>query len=259
MIVKRRQKSSFEASPDSQLTLSVDMVNVQIGQTALLSNVSFQVAPQEFVAIRGPSGSGKTTLASVVLGLIEKNGQHSDHPTLTSGTVHYNQQDIYALGGEQRAALRRDYIGYAPQKPLLDPSQTAWQNISLPQRLNGKTVDKEQMRQWADLWQLTDKLDKPAGLLSGGEQQRVNLLRAVAGQPQLLLLDEPTSQLHPELKEDTNQRLSHFARHLGKTVIVITHEDSSAKRTIDLVGGEIQNTRPHPAKENKRKSNVGNH
>lgn len=249
--MKRRQSGDPEIKPEGDFSLAVDEVCVDIGQTALLRNVSLLVKPNEFVAIKGPSGSGKTTLASVILGLASKDDKKTDRPTLTSGMVRYNQEDIYALSASQRTALRRDFIGYAPQKPLLDPTQTAWQNIVLPLHLMGKQPDKELMKHWADLWQLSDKLDTPVGVLSGGEQQRVNLLRAVAGQPQLLLLDEPTSQLHPELKDDTNQRLSDFARQLGKTVIAITHEETSAKRTINLVGGEIQDARTRQAKANK--------
>lgn len=232
--------------------LVVDDLWVQAGQDQVLRGVNLTIQPGEYVAISGASGSGKTTLANAVLGLAGTSdgrggsrmsrfltGRGGTKDTMVQqGAVRYGDIDIYSLSEGQRTALRAERVGYVPQKPILSPGRTALESILEPSRLSGRRVDRAVLEARAELLGVAGQLHKLPEALSGGQQQRINILRGIVHDPSLLVIDEPTSQLNPELKAQTNDMLSQLAKSLGHTVLVITHEQTTADRIVNLAHGQ---------------------
>lgn len=244
----------------------VDDVWARAGNEQVLRGVDLAILPGEYVAISGASGSGKTTLANTILGLAGKadkrsirssigqliTGRRSEKDIMVQeGTVYYGDVDVYSLNEQERTALRAEQVGYVPQKPYLSPGRTAMDSILEPTRLNGRKVNTALLEERAELLGVADHLHKTPEALSGGQQQRINILRGIVHDPSLLVIDEPTSQLHPELKEQTNNMLLQLAKNLGRTVIVITHEKTTAERILSLQHGRVE-----PA-DNRQTKKVG--
>lgn len=242
--------------PDN-FPLVVDDLWVRAGQDQVLRGVNLTIEPGEYVAISGASGSGKTTLANAVLGLAGTTNARSGSrinrlltgrgdvkdTSVQQGTVYYGDVDIYNLSERQRTALRAEHVGYVPQKPILSAGRTALETILEPSRLSGRRVNRAVLEERAELLGVAGQLHKMPEALSGGQQQRVNILRGIAHDPSLLVIDEPTSQLNPELKAQTNDMLSQLAKSLGHTVLVITHEQTTADRLISLTHGQAKELR----------------
>lgn len=232
--------------------LVVDDLWVQAGHDQVLRGVNLMIEPGEYVAISGASGSGKTTLANAVLGLagttnvrggsrinrlLTGHGSSKD-TTVQRGSVYYGDVDIYSLSERQRTALRAEHVGYVPQKPILSAGRTALESILEPSRLSGRRINQAVLEERAELLGVAGQLHKLPEALSGGQQQRINILRGIVHDPSLLVIDEPTSQLNPELKAQTNDMLSQLAKSLGHTVLVITHEQTTADRIVNLAHGQ---------------------
>jgi putative ABC transport system ATP-binding protein len=199
-------------------------VSVQV-----LKGVSLQVRQGEFLAIVGPSGSGKTTILNLIGGL--------DSPT--SGTIRYRDQDLTRATRNELTRYRRDAVGFVFQFYNLVPNLTARENILVTTEISQEPRDVDEVLELVDL---TDRADHFPAQLSGGEQQRIAMARAVAGNPQLLLCDEPTGALDFETGKKVLRVLLDLNRQLGKTVIVITHNSALAQvadRVIHLRSGEI--------------------
>ncbi len=201
-------------------------------EVTALKSVNLGVDEGEFVAVMGPSGSGKSTLLSV-LGAI--------NPP-TSGRMLVDGIDIYALKIEKQADFRREYIGFIFQQHYLMPFLTALENVMLPlsiSRLNGSK--REIAKAALDKVGLGDKLDRLPNQLSGGEQGRVAIARAIANEPLILLADEPTGTLDTK----TGREIMEIFRALneeGRTVIMVTHSAECAayaRRLISIRDGEI--------------------
>jgi putative ABC transport system ATP-binding protein len=193
----------------------------------VLDGVSLEVRRGEFVAVMGPSGCGKSTLLHVLGGL--------EPPD--EGRVVVEGHDLYALGDERLAALRRDHIGVVFQFFNLIPSLSAAENVALPLRLRGRvpgggrrgTLSRRRLIR-ERVHALMDQLDLH-GLqghgpeeISGGEQQRVALARALAVAPSLLLADEPTGNLDRGAAHEVMTLLSRLCRSEGQTTVVVTHD-----------------------------------
>lgn len=203
----------------------------EMGEVAVrvLKGVSFQVQQGEFLAVVGPSGSGKTTILNLIGGL--------DSPT--SGTINYRNQDITRASRNELTRYRRDAIGFVFQFYNLVPNLTARENILVTTEIAQNPRDVDEV---LSLVGLTDRADHFPAQLSGGEQQRIAIARAVAGNPEVLLCDEPTGALDFETGKKVLRVLLDLNRELGKTVIVITHNSALAQvadRVIHLRSGEI--------------------
>ncbi|MBI3405475.1 MAG: ABC transporter ATP-binding protein, partial [Acidobacteria bacterium] len=163
------------------------------GRLEVLSGICLQVAMQELVAIIGPSGSGKSTLLHLLGAL--------DSPT--SGTIYFNGRAIGALSDAERAEYRRSSVGFVWQRHHLLPDFTAVENVAMPLLLRG--IPREEATASATTWLgqvgLAERTQHRAGELSGGEQQRAAIARALVGGPQLLLADEPTGDLDEQNTE----------------------------------------------------------
>jgi putative ABC transport system ATP-binding protein len=168
----------------------------------------------EFITIMGPSGSGKSTLLSVMGAL--------NRPT--EGQVIVDSLDIYSLNAEQRADFRSEYIGFIFQSFQLIPYLTVLENVQLPMAVTGRKR-KDQNRSalaMLDHVGLSDKAARLPDRLSGGEQERVAIARAIVNKPPLILADEPTGNLDSQNAHDIMQVLQGLNRD-GHTVIVVTH------------------------------------
>ncbi|MEO7548581.1 MAG: ABC transporter ATP-binding protein, partial [Ramlibacter sp.] len=155
------------------------------GTLDILRDIDFSLAPRETAAIVGASGSGKSTLLSIIAGL----------DTPTSGTVRLAGQDIFAIGEDDRAALRAEKVGFVFQSFQLLGNLTALENVMLPLELAGRRDSRKAATEMMARVGLAQRLGHYPKVLSGGEQQRVALARAFVVQPAVLLADEPTGSL----------------------------------------------------------------
>lgn len=191
------------------------------GPTAVtaLRSVSFRADAGELVAVMGPSGSGKSTLLTLAGGL--------DAPT--SGRVLVEGTDLAALGNNGRARLRRTSIGYVFQDFNLIPALTAVENVALPLELDGLSASKARAvaLEAIDQVGIADLADRFPDEMSGGQQQRIAIARAVVGERRLILADEPTGALDTETGEDV-LRLLRQRCDAGAAGVLVTHEPRHA-------------------------------
>ena len=186
-----------------------------------LDGVDLSVKKGEFVAIVGTSGSGKSTLLHMLGGL--------DRPT--SGTVMVDGQDIFSLKEEALTIFRRRKIGFVFQAYNLVPVLNVYENIVLPIELDGGKVNKDFVQQIVQTLGLDDRLDALPNQLSGGQQQRLCIARALAVNPEVILMDEQTSALDPI----STSKIEDLVLELKKeyTIIIVTHSMQQAARISD--------------------------
>ena len=194
-------------------------VHLAYGATEVLKGVSLDIAPGEFFALLGPSGSGKSTLLRLIAGF----NRPSQGQLLVDGV------DIGALEPWQRN------IGMVFQSYALWPHLSVWDNVAfgLVERRVPKARQRERVAQALDLVGLVDHAQRRPGQLSGGQQQRVALARTLVIEPQVLLLDEPLSNLDKSLRVQMRQELLALQRRLGITTIFVTHDQEEAMATAD--------------------------
>jgi putative ABC transport system ATP-binding protein len=185
-----------------------------------LTNVSFVVAPGEFVSIVGPSGSGKSTLFYILGGLTRA----------TSGSVLIDGIDFAQLTDSRRTVLRKTKIGFVFQKFNLLPTLTARGNIEIARDIAGShsAQDKELLNHLTDMLGIAGRLDHRPSELSGGEQQRVAIARALITRPAIILADEPTGNLDTANSDAVLQMLRRSAQEFKQTVLMITHNPEAA-------------------------------
>jgi putative ABC transport system ATP-binding protein len=206
----------------------------------ILDAVSFEIERGSATAIVGASGSGKTTLLGLMAGL--------DLPT--SGDVVIDGQSLAALDEDARAALRQRMIGFVFQSFQLLPALTALENVMLPLELSGRGDAAARAREWLARVGLAGRSTHYPRQLSGGEQQRVAIARAFAGEPQLLLADEPTGNLDEATGNDVAELMFRLNHEIATTLVLVTHDVALAGRCarhISLAGGKLVNDeRWHP-------------
>lgn len=199
-----------------------------------LDNVSFSVEKGEFVAIVGASGSGKSTLLHILGGV--------DRPT--SGKVIVDKEDVYKLNEANLAIFRRRQEGLIYQFYNLIPILNIEENITLPILLDGRKVDKEYLNELINILGLEKRLNHLPNELSGGEQQRVSIGRALMNRPAILLADEPTGNLDSKSSKEILELLKLSNKKYNQTIIMITHDNSlalNADRIITIKDGRIIN------------------
>ncbi len=187
-----------------------------------IKEMSFFIDDGEFVSIMGQSGSGKSTLLSILGGL--------NHPT--RGRILLDSLDIYKLSSEQRADLRSEYIGVIFQSFQLIPYLTVLENVKLPMAITGKKA-KAQDKMAHDVLArvgLENKADRLPDQLSGGEQERVAIARAIVNKPPILLADEPTGSLDSKTADEIMNLLKELNGE-GQTIIMVTHNPEACKHT----------------------------
>lgn len=172
-----------------------------------------------FTAIVGRSGSGKSTLLHLIGGL--------DRPD--SGKVYIEGQDIYALKGDQLAAMRRKKIGFIFQDFNLIPALSVWENVVLPLGLDGRKVDEDEVMDILSKIALADKKDAMPSTLSGGQKQRCAIARALVTSPAIILADEPTGNLDSHTELEVMSLLKKCVHDFGQTLVMITHDETIAQ------------------------------
>ena len=200
-----------------------------------VDGVSLVVVEGSLTAIVGPSGSGKSTLLHLMAGL--------DRPT--RGRVLIDGKDLAGLGERELTLLRRRQVGFVFQFFNLLPNLLTWQNIALPLLLDGTAprVAFERAAGVADLLGIRAQLEAKAGSLSGGEQQRAALARALIADPAFVLADEPTGNLDSRTGQDVLEVIRDVVRRQRRTVILVTHDQRAAAiadRVVRLHDGRVE-------------------
>jgi putative ABC transport system ATP-binding protein len=188
----------------------------------VLDGLSLEIAAGDFVALMGPSGSGKSTLLNLIGGL--------DRPT--SGTLEVDGLRVDRLGGGALARWRADHVGFVFQMYNLLPVLSAERNVELPLLLKDLTREQRNRRVAAalKLVGLSDRARHRPRELSGGQEQRVGIARAIVTDPTLLLCDEPTGDLDRKSGDEILDLLQALNREYGKTIIMVTHDPHAAER-----------------------------
>lgn len=197
-----------------------------------LDGVDFEVQEQEFVAIIGKSGSGKSTLLHMIGGL----------DTPTDGTVIVDGMNLEKMNHEQLALFRRRKVGFIFQQYNLIPDLNIYDNIIFPLELDGAQIDTNFIEELLETLNIADKKEMLPAMLSGGEQQRVAIIRALATKPAIILADEPTGNLDTLASHDVIGLLKVLARQYQQTLIVITHDPDiaqMAERIVRIEDGRI--------------------
>ncbi len=198
----------------------------------VLSDVSLEVPAGQFLAIAGPSGSGKSTLLGLIAGL--------DQPS--AGTIEVAGVPITALDEDALARFRRDHVGYVFQSFHLIPTLTAEENVAVPLELAGAPDAMARARALLGEVGLAERAHHYPVQLSGGEQQRVAVARAIAHRPPLLLADEPTGNLDSATGKQIIELLVGVNRRLGSTLVLVTHDPAlaaHADRIVTLRDGRV--------------------
>jgi putative ABC transport system ATP-binding protein len=210
------------------ITKTYDMGSVQV---QVLRGITLHVAEGEFLSIIGPSGSGKSTLMNMVGCL--------DIPT--TGEYYLDGKEISTYNEKQLSKIRNQKIGFIFQKFNLLPKLSAFENVELPLIYRGMNSKERKQRSIEALEKvgLTDRMNHNPTELSGGQQQRVAIARALAGDPPVLLADEPTGNLDSKSGSDVMNLIRQLSEE-GKTIVLITHDNDVAKeaqRTITIKDG----------------------
>ena len=220
-----------------QAAVSLDDVHVSLGRAAarvhILKGINLEVGRGEAVGLTGPSGSGKSTLLSVLAGL--------ERPE--RGTVTIDGMRIEALDEDRLARFRGQRIGIVFQSFHLIPTMTALENVAVPLELAGRPDAFRRAQQELGAVGLGDRLDHYPAQLSGGEQQRTALARALAPDPAILVADEPTGNLYEATGRAVMDLIFATRRERGATLVLVTHDPQLAARcdrTIRLRSGRIE-------------------
>ena len=185
-----------------------------------LDDVNVSVEQGRFVAVVGTSGSGKSTLLNMLGGL----------DTPTSGSVQVENNSLEKMTGEQLTVFRRQRIGFIFQNYNLIPYLTAYENIVLPVRLDGKTEDQDFLKEIVHFLELDGKLQNYPSHLSGGQQQRVAIARALVSKPAIILADEPTGNLDSRTSDKVIDLLKMTSEKFHQTIVMITHNPDIAEK-----------------------------
>ena len=204
------------------------------GESAVfaLDDVTLSVEEGSFVAITGPSGSGKSTLLHLLSGL--------DKPS--KGTVTYREKDLYKYNDNQLSVLRRRRFGFVFQSYNLVKELTGYENMLLPVMLDSKKPDEAYLNKIIEMLGIEDRLSHLPGAMSGGQQQRFSIARALANKPAILFADEPTGNLDGKAGREVMTLLRTVSHELGITLVLVTHDTKVAEqadRIIQLSDGKI--------------------
>ena len=225
------------ASRNGNIVEAIDVVKsfpVGDGEITVLKGISFQVKGGEFVSIVGPSGNGKSTLLNMITGI--------DRPT--DGEVVVTGREVHRMSENQLASWRGENVGIIFQFFQMLPALSLLQNIILPMDFANKYTPKERRERAMHLLErvdLADQAHKLPSMVSGGQQQRAAIARALANDPALLVADEPTGNLDSRTAGDVFDLFSDLVEQ-GKTMLMVTHDKELARRVprvLEIIDGKI--------------------
>ncbi len=228
-----------------QMTQIQKVYRTELIETHALRELSLTVKEGEFVAVTGPSGSGKTTFLNIV-GLLE---------SFEHGTYMLDGKDVSRLNDDARSTFRNQKIGFIFQSFNLIPDLNLFENVDVPLRYRGLTAGdrKQRIENALETVGLESRMRHIPAQLSGGQQQRVAIARALAGDPKVLLADEPTGNLDTTMAHQVMDLLEQIHAG-GTTIVMVTHDPDLAKRAernIHLIDGRVSTHEvPHPQEEN---------
>ena len=217
--------------------LTARNIHKKYGPVEVLKGVDIIVNPGEIISIVGPSGSGKSTLLHI-LGTLDKADQ---------GEVFLHQTNVTQLQGNKLANFRNTHIGFVFQFHHLLPEFTALENVCIPGWLTKKSINEVKVRavQLLKLLGLGHRLENKPNQLSGGEQQRVAVARALINQPDIVFADEPTGNLDTANAKDLHQLFFDLRKEFNQTFLIVTHNEELAQlsdRTLTMKDGKIEGT-----------------
>jgi putative ABC transport system ATP-binding protein len=205
-------------------------------RTAAVTGASFEACPGEIIAVTGPSGCGKTTLLNMA-GLVIPP---------TEGKLFLNGRDASGLSERERADCRNAFFGYVVQEFALVEDETVYENIEIPLLYSKQRPRRSErlarIEAMLERFGLKNRIREKVGNLSGGQRQRVAIIRAVINHPKVILADEPTGALDAKNSEDVFSILKQQAIEEEKTVIMVTHNESLAKRctrSLTMLDGKL--------------------
>ena len=206
------------------------------GELKVLKGIDIEIKDKEVVSIVGASGAGKTTLLQIIGTLDRPDG----------GTIFYNGNDISRLKGKFLAAFRNGHIGFVFQFHQLLPEFTALENVCIPAYIAGKSKTEAEAKasELLGFLNLSDRMDHKPSELSGGEQQRVAVARALINNPSVILADEPSGNLDSENKNELHKLFFKLRDTFGQTIIIVTHDRQLANmsdRILQIKDGLIVN------------------
>ncbi|PQA85398.1 ABC transporter ATP-binding protein [Hyphococcus luteus] len=206
----------------SEPVLRLEDVARRYGDLVVVEHIEFSLRPGETAALLGPSGSGKSSLLHIA-GLLEK---------ASAGEVHIMGRATSKLSDAERTHIRRATLGFVYQFHHLLPEFSALGNVALPQLIAGvkKKKAEAEAKRLLTLMGLGERLEHQPGQLSGGEQQRTAIARALANNPKILLADEPTGNLDPKTSDVVFDALLNLVRKEGLSAVIATHDQRLAKR-----------------------------
>jgi putative ABC transport system ATP-binding protein len=237
LLVSEEERATNGPSPDHRILVAAGVnktYRTAAGSVAALQDVSLEIAAGEFVAVMGPSGSGKTTLLNCLSGLDD----------IDAGSVFLDGTKIHSLSDAKRSRNRAEQMGFIFQSFNLIPVFSAAENVEMPLLIAGVAPSEARRRAEETLERvgLGHRRNHRPNQLSGGEQQRVTIARALAGRPAIVWADEPTGNLDTETAESVMELLRDL-NHDGLTLILVTHDSaigSNARRLIRMRDGRIE-------------------
>ncbi|MFV0265055.1 MAG: iron efflux ABC transporter ATP-binding subunit FetA [Kluyvera sp.] len=206
---------------ENSAILQLKQVSFHIGEKTVLDNINLSVAPGEFKLITGPSGCGKSTLLKIIASLLSP----------SSGQILFSGQDINSLTPE----AYRQQVSYCAQTPALF-GDTVYDNLIFPWQIRNQQPEPDRFLAQLSRFGLTeDTLSKSINELSGGEKQRVSLIRNLQFLPKVLLLDEITSALDEQNKNNVNDIIHHYAREQNVAVLWVTHDQDEIRHADEVI------------------------
>lgn len=199
-----------------------------------LTNISFAIEKGEFIAVTGPSGCGKSTLLHMIGGLSKP----------SSGQILNCGVSLYEKRNSEISLFRRREVGIVYQFYNLVPELTARENLLLPSLMDGKSVDQREVKKILTILGMENKANFYLGQLSGGQQQKIAIGRALINHPKLLLADEPTGNLDSAKRDELLQLLRYMNEQEEMTILVVTHDSvvaQKANRVLHMMDGKIVN------------------
>ncbi len=220
--------------------ISAENIHKSFGDLEVLKGVDMSINKSEIISIVGPSGAGKTTLLQI-LGTLDK----PDNDNITKLII--NGQTIKNLSDKSLAKFRNEHIGFIFQFHQLLPEFTALENVCIPAFIKGinKSEAEKKAKELLDFLGLSDRCDHKPNELSGGEQQRVAVARALINNPDLILADEPSGNLDSESAENLHKLFFKLREQFKQTFVIVTHNEEladMADRKLTMVDGKIINS-----------------